>query len=137
MPAYQLARFLLARLHIDALMECQSVAEVREAIHGLPKDISATYRNAIERIKQQRERNRRLAFAVLSWVTFAGRPLTVTELQYAVTVNPGMTALTSEHVINETRLTSYCAGLIVIDDNTRLVRLVRTSIITPLDYSLM
>jgi hypothetical protein len=113
---------------MDALLECQSVAEVREAIHGLPQDITATYGNAIERIKQQRERNRRLAFAVLSWVTFADRPLTVTELQYAVAVNPGMTTLTSEHAINETQLTSYCAGLIVIDDKTGLVRLVRTSL---------
>ena len=118
-------------------MECQSVAEVREAIRGLPQDITATYRNAIERVKQQRERNRRLAFAVLSWVTFAIRPLTVTELQFAVAINPGVATLTSEHAINETRLTSYCAGLIVIDEKTRFVRLVRTSLIAPLHYSMM
>ena len=134
MPAYQLARFLLARLHLDALMECQSDAEVSQAIDSLPQDIAATYDNAIERIKQHRERNRRLAFAVLSWVTFAGRPLTVTELRYAVAVKPDMTTLTSKHAINETQLTSYCAGLIVVDEKTRLVRLVRTSLIAPLDY---
>jgi hypothetical protein len=37
---------------MDALMECQSVAEVREASDGLPQDITFLYTHAIERITQ-------------------------------------------------------------------------------------
>ena len=84
-----------------------------------------TYDEAMKRIQQQDEEDRTLAYRVLSWIVFAYRPLSVEELQCALAVSPGMTRLEPEEFVFEECLTSYCAGLVVIDEESRITRLVR------------
>jgi hypothetical protein len=126
-----LERFLLARLHMESLRVKHSVAQVRQATQNLPRGIDNAYDEAINRIQEQDEENRTLAFAVLSWIALACRPLCVTELRFAVAMATGMaphtTGLDSDDAIMETCLTSYCAGLVVIDEMTKIVRLVHKS----------
>jgi hypothetical protein len=76
------------------------------------------------RIEQQHKVDKELAHQVLSWIVYARRPLTVEELQYAVSVSPGMTELDPKGIIYKGKLTSVCAGLVVVERNT--IRLVRT-----------
>jgi hypothetical protein len=116
---------------MESLRVKHSVAQVRQATQNLPRGIDNAYNEAIDRIRGQDEENVTLAFAVLSWIVLARRPLCVTELRFAVAMAAGMdphtTGLDSDDAIMETILTSYCAGLVVIDEMTKIVRLVRKS----------
>ena len=114
---------------MDSLQVAHSVSQVHRAIQNLPCGIDKTYDEIINRIQQQHNRNRALAFAVLSWIAFTCRPLSVTEICFAtaMAMTPGITGLDSDDAIIETCLTSYCGGLVVVDEKTKIVRLVRTS----------
>ena len=76
-------RFLLARLHIDSLLDKSTKKKILSTLNGLPKGSKAldeAYNDAIERIKGQFPGHRTLAINVLSWITYAQRPLTTGEL---------------------------------------------------------
>ncbi|KAI9780621.1 MAG: hypothetical protein M1816_002782, partial [Peltula sp. TS41687] len=116
--------FLLARLHMDSLVSKHSRREVRKALENLPQELNSTYEEAMERIRGQAEDDRKLAERVLSWIIYAMRPLSVEELQHAVAIEPGMTELEDEDLTDREFLASVCAGLVVIDDEIGIVRLV-------------
>jgi hypothetical protein len=109
---------------MDALIQKHNITEVRKALKNLPKDVDETYDEAMERIEQQNEADEALAKRVLCWVTHARRPLTVSELQHALAIVNGTTALDLDNITDEEILNSICAGLLVINDE-RMIRLVR------------
>jgi hypothetical protein len=110
---------------MDSLAGKHNLAAVRRALEILPKEMNGTYDVAMERIEQQNEDDKELAKQVFSWITHACRPLSVKELQHALAVMPGMTSMDPDAIIDEEILTSVCAGLIVIDEESSIVRLVR------------
>ena len=70
----------------------------------------------MERIAMQSECDRELAERVLAWISFAYRPLSLNELQIALSVSAGMSTINSDDFEDELILTSVCAGLVVIDE---------------------
>ena len=102
-----------------------NTAEVRMALEILPEGIGGTYDEAMERVERQDNRRKQLAKRVLSWITHAVRPLSFIELQHALAVTSGATNFDPEAIIDEDILISVCAGLVVIDEKQRAVRLVR------------
>src|ERR1700722_10128767 len=120
-----LARFLLARLHMDSLVETFNASEVRAALENLPEGMDGTYDEAMERVERQDDRRKQLARRVLSWIIYAVRPLSVKELQHALAVMPDTTKLDPEDIIDYEILTSLCAGLVVINEERNVVGLVR------------
>jgi hypothetical protein len=87
--------------------------------------VNATYDEAMARIEGQVEDDRELARRVLSWITYARRPLSLNELQHALAVSPGMMGMDSEAIVDGPFLILVCAGLVVIDENSNIIRLVR------------
>ena len=61
---------------------------------------------------------------VLSWISFTLRPLTVTELRQALAVELGSKGLDKSGLPALTRLVSVCAGLVAIDQQSQVIRLV-------------
>ena len=118
-------RFLLAQLHIDSLVSKTNRREVRTALANLPKEIDKTYDEAMKRIEAQIDDDRDLGTRVLSWLAYALRPLSVRELQYALAIQPGMTEMDFDSIEDEELLTSVCAGLVVIDEHSTTIHLVR------------
>jgi len=118
-------RFLLARLHMDSLLGKLNTQEVRKALQELPKGVDDTYEEAMARIERQDKPRAQLAEQVLSWITYAFRPLSVGELQHALAIKLEMTSLDPESIIDEEILTSVRAGLVIIDNKQHVVRLVR------------
>jgi plasmid replication initiation protein len=98
---------------------------VLDALNNLPNDIDEIYDQAMERIERQSNADKELAERVLSWITYARRPLTVEELQHALAVSSKMTEMNARALIFELKLTSVCAGLVVIDGEQRTIRLAR------------
>ena len=88
------ARFLLARLHMDSLIGKLNARQVRAALENLPEGMDGTYDEAMERVERQDDRRKQLARRVLSWITYAVRPLSVKELQHTLEVMPHTTYLT-------------------------------------------
>lgn len=62
-----------------------------------------------------------LAMHVLSWITFALRPLTLKELQHALAVELGESSLDEENIPDEASILSVCFGLISLIAHTQTV----------------
>jgi hypothetical protein len=123
-------RFLLARLHTDSLLDKRTVKEVKLMLDRLSKgsaELNDVYDEAIRRIDGQLDRDKERAKNVLSWITYARRPLTTTELCCALAVECNEAELDPETMPDVEDLLSVCAGLIVVDQESAIVRLVHHS----------
>jgi hypothetical protein len=121
------SRFLLAQLHMDSLKSKSKRKAVRETLKRLPQELNDTYKEAMERIEMQCEDDRKLAERVLSWIVYAFRPLSLQELRYALATVPGMTEVEDDDLDDLDVLISVCAGLVIVDEESGIVRLVRVS----------
>ena len=116
--------FLLSQLHMDFLAKKSSKKDVRAALDNLPPTLDNTYDEAMRRIHQQDADEVRLATQVLSWISHAFTSLQVRELQYALACVPGTTELDEEALPYEDDLVSVCAGLVDVDAESGVIRLV-------------
>lgn len=119
--------FLLAKLHMDSLKGKRTVKAVKAALQKLPSgsgSYDAAYDLAMERISDQSDDAPELARTVLTWVVHAGRPLTETELETALAIEVGEVELDPDNTIPATELLSLCAGLLTVDEEARVVRLI-------------
>jgi ankyrin repeat protein len=116
-------RFLLARLHMNDIAAQQTRATLQSALQNLPSNINETYEKAMRRV---RPADLSLAKCVVSWITHSLRPLTALELRTAIAVNGNVTKLSEMtlHLHSETHILSVCAGLVTIDAETSVIRLV-------------
>lgn len=107
-------RFLLAQLLMDFLASQYSIEDFQLGIRNLPRNPDEVYRIALERISSQEDFKRDLAFSVLTWLVFAMRPLTTSELRHALCLRVNDKTLPEERVVAEQTWTSACAGIVVI-----------------------
>jgi ankyrin repeat protein len=78
----------------------------------------------MDRIKGQIQNYRELAHQTLSWITCAKRPLTTLELQHALAVEVGESELDEENLPEIENIVSVCAGLVLVDQESDIIRLV-------------
>ncbi|KAJ7795320.1 ankyrin repeat-containing domain protein [Mycena olivaceomarginata] len=116
--------FLLAKLHIEALSKTATIKAVRQALQKLPKDLDATYENVMTRINAQGEEDRKIAQSTLTWVVNARRPLTSLELRVALAIEPETRELDNVNMTGIGIILSVCAGLVIVEEHSSLVRLV-------------
>jgi hypothetical protein len=121
------ARFLLAQLHLDSLKGKKSPKAIRIALKNLPVGSEAynkAYKDAMERIEGQLPDEEELAKQVLSWITCAQRPLTTSELEHTLAAEIGQSQLDEQNLCQVEDMVSVCAGLVTIDKESGIVRLV-------------
>ncbi|KAJ4862854.1 protein kinase domain-containing protein [Trichoderma breve] len=118
--------FLLAKLHVESLSRKISRKDVRIALKTLPSTLNATYSDALERIYSQDSESAELAELILFWVVSAKRSLTVQDLQhlYATRELSDGESLDEDDIPDGDILTGVCSGLIIVDEESQLVRLV-------------
>ncbi|KAI9781623.1 MAG: hypothetical protein M1839_005840 [Geoglossum umbratile] len=119
--------FLLAQLHMNNLMDQPTKGDIKQALQHLAKGINGldkTYEQAMERINNQGNRVRELAEHILGWIIHAKRPLSTAELQHALGVRTCSTKLDEDYLPSVRALRSVCAGLVAIDEQSGIVRLV-------------
>lgn len=85
------------------------------------------YEKAMDRINDQADEQRHLAKQALSWITCAKRPLTSTELQHALALEEGQSTFDMNNVSDMEDIISVCAGLVAVDKESHVVRLVHYS----------
>jgi ankyrin repeat protein len=120
-------RFLLAQLHFDSLKGKRSPRALLIALESLARGSNAyntAYHNAMERIQGQLTDQKDLAMQGLSWIICAKRPITTTELEHALGVEPKQLYLDHENIPDLSDLVSNCCGLLTIDKESNIVRLV-------------
>ncbi|KAH6879585.1 ankyrin repeat-containing domain protein [Coprinopsis sp. MPI-PUGE-AT-0042] len=116
--------FLHASLQLEALPECTSVYEVQETLATFSTEIEGLYLEAWKRITSQTRSKVSLAKKVLLWVINATRSLTVDELRHALATSPETHKFESSRLVQEGALIGLCRGLVAVEEETRLVRLV-------------
>lgn len=117
-------RFLLAQLHVDSLAKKHNRSAVRTALQDLPKELDDTYDEAMKRIDNQDIEDVELAKQVLSWISYAKRPLTIIELQHALAIVPGARDLDDDAFTDKELLLSVCGGIVTIENESNIIRLV-------------
>ncbi|KAI9783675.1 MAG: hypothetical protein M1839_003523 [Geoglossum umbratile] len=116
--------FLLAQLYMDSLGKKCSRRDVYRALESLPEGLDGTYSEVMQRIRGQDGDDPKLAERVLYWISYAFRPLTVTEIRHALAVEPGDRNLDGDAMPDEDLLVSVCAGLVTVDRESNIIRLV-------------
>jgi len=124
------SRFLLASLHIEAILRGATVARRRKTLESI-KDgggLDGAYGATLERIKTQDEENTKLAMSALTWVCHSERPLQVDELCNALAVEIGSTDFDPENIPSIATLLHFCQGLITVDEESSTVRLIHYTV---------
>ncbi|KAJ6261446.1 ankyrin repeat [Drechslerella dactyloides] len=119
--------FLLVRLHMDSLADCPTIGDLKRMLQKLPQGITGldeTYERAIKRIEGQREGHQKLAKRVLAWITYAKRALHTDELRHALAVQMNATELDKDFLPEVKIIGSICCGLVTIDEESDIIRLV-------------
>ncbi|OCK92309.1 ankyrin, partial [Cenococcum geophilum 1.58] len=119
--------FLLARLHTDSLLDKRTPKEVKSTLAKFSRGSTAldnAYKEAIQRIEGQLSGDYERAKKVLSWIIYAQRPLKTNEICCALAVEPEEEELDLENVPDVEDLVSVCAGLVVVDEGSAIIRLV-------------
>jgi hypothetical protein len=97
---------------------------VRRTLKSIPSSIQNVYLRTWETILEDSAKNAMLAKTVLVWVLYASRSMTIEELERAVATSP-VTQFEPRGLVSGATLISFCRGLVVLEEEGRLVRLVR------------
>ncbi|KAL9629418.1 MAG: hypothetical protein Q9204_005283, partial [Flavoplaca sp. TL-2023a] len=116
--------FLAAKLHMDALSTKTNIKMLKRALENLSSNLNDLYDNALERIESQNQDHQELAEKALRWVAYTHRPLEVRALQEALAIDPDETDFNEEAITSIGLILDVCAGLLILDKENGIVRLV-------------
>ncbi|KAG5655135.1 hypothetical protein KAF25_001908 [Fusarium avenaceum] len=128
--------FLLAKFYLNELIGELSPNDIRSAIEAFRKQsqgsgedqriqaLGRAYEQIMERINEQMPGMRTLAMKALLWITWAKRQLTVSELQHALATKTGKSEFDHGDLIPIEDIVSVCAGLVTVDEDSGIIRLV-------------
>ncbi|KAK6513996.1 hypothetical protein TWF506_008426 [Arthrobotrys conoides] len=119
--------FLLAKLHFESIRYKTTLKRIKTALETLPIGETAydsAYETTLGRIKTNESDPEKIANQALWWIVCSKRPLTTSELQHALAVEIGEPNLDEENLPEIQDIISLCAGLVTIDEESDIVRLV-------------
>ena len=106
-----------------------TIKGIKSALKSMPRKLDGLYQETLDRVQQQTGDAGELGMRVLSWITHAKRPLSVDELRYGLAVEYSDVAehleeFHEDNLLSPESLVDVCAGLVIIDSNSQVVRLV-------------
>lgn len=99
-------------------------------IKSLPKNpgvFSQLYSRLVGTIDCAGDKHRAWAHRLLAWVFHSKRPFTVVELQHALAIREGDRELCKDRLVSIDKVSTFCAGLVLVDRESRLVYPVHNS----------
>ncbi|KAL8948819.1 MAG: hypothetical protein Q9222_005026 [Ikaeria aurantiellina] len=120
----RVGRFLAAKFHLDSLSTKSSIRAIRNALVNLSNTLTELYDETLERIESQNTDDRKLAKKALQWIAFTYRPLRPYVLQQALSIEPNDTSIDPEAFPPIDLVLDVCAGLLKVDEEDQVVRLV-------------
>jgi hypothetical protein len=102
----------------------------RAALVILPKTRDDLYLTVMERITSQDEVRQTIAVTALTWITYAKSRLNIDQLLHAIAVNldPEIEDIEPDDLIDVELLLSSCLGLVILNKEDRIVRLVHYTV---------
>ena len=91
----------------------------------LPPGVDELYKADMKRIEGQPKKQAKMAKHMLLWVISATRSITFEDLQFALTFSEETKTFNPKGLVRESLLLSLCCGLLTVEKESRLVRLVR------------
>jgi len=121
-----MSRFLLVSLNIDAILQEPTIHRRRQKLNSMTDGLGLgdAYGATLDRIKGQGGEKARLGMATLMWISHAERPLKPDELLHTLAIEIGSPDLNSDNILSIGTLLACCQGLVVIDKETSIVRLI-------------
>lgn len=120
------ARFLLVRFQIEAICKKTTPRQILKELDNLKDSpeglLDRTYGRVMDDLRKQPE-SCELALKVFAWLVRAGRPLTLSEMRVAVSVEPDRYELDELDYPDPMTLLDVCGGLVTIDEETDGIRL--------------
>ncbi|EGN97635.1 hypothetical protein SERLA73DRAFT_30543, partial [Serpula lacrymans var. lacrymans S7.3] len=107
--------FLLCRLFMVSLALKATRGDVRIALKDLPKGVKSAYKETVDRICGLDKGLQKIALNAIMLVTYALRPLTVKELQYALALLTKGLEISDDDVVDEAIIVDACSGLLLVD----------------------
>ena len=114
----------MAQLHIGLLARQRTRNNVLSALEKLPDGLNDVYDAVMNRIRSQSTDDASLALKILSWITYAKVPLKSTVLQHAVAVTEYTKDISDDDLIDVEDLVSVCVGIVTVDSESGIIRLV-------------
>ena len=109
---------------MDLLCQIPTKRGVRKALTVLPDGIDKTYSEAWHRVCTQNPQRAELGKRILSWIIHATRPLRVQELRHALAIEDNDEEIDPDGLLDVATITSFCAGLVIVDEQRGLFSLV-------------
>ena len=117
---------------MDRVFATRTVKGIKFALASMPQKIDDLYNLTLQRIQEQAGDDGMLAMRILSWITHARRPLTVNELRHGLAVeynddednDLNATELDEDNLLQPKSLIDVCAGLVIINSASQIIRLV-------------
>ncbi|RYN98862.1 hypothetical protein AA0119_g6721 [Alternaria tenuissima] len=111
--------FLLARLHMEALRNQLTEADLYEKLRTLPNGIDSTYDMIMERLLGLPTKEKRfLVWNSLAWIVLSRRRLQTAELQHALACTKGAQNLDPRGFYDLEDVEELCGGLIEYTNST-------------------
>ncbi|OCT49282.1 ankyrin [Cladophialophora carrionii] len=120
--------FLLPALQVKTILDQITKADVKRTLLHLSTDLTHAFQSTIQRISNLSVARRDLAFRILMWLSHARRPLTLLELQHAMALRLEDTDLDQDNFPSVRTLVDCCCGLVEVDHESSLIRLVHHSL---------
>lgn len=109
-------------MHMDSLESQPLLGDMKKMLQTLPESEETTFEEALKRVRRRESQFPDMALHTLSWVAFSLQPVTVQEVRYAYALRKHVGSLNTDYRPSEQQLISSCAGIVVVDSQTGLLR---------------
>lgn len=128
--------FLLAKLQVDLVSHSHTKHGLLKNLQILPTGLDQSYDQSLARIAEQADADAILAQYILILVSHSFRPLSLVELQHALTLydssgsvlHTDLVAFEKDDAVSEDIILSICMGLVSVDYEDKEVRLVHLTL---------
>jgi ankyrin repeat protein len=120
--------FLLARLHVNHVKRQINLRQLRKALETISSSLEESINQSLERVQLQAPLLRDIGTRVLLWIAYSMQPMRITELQHALSVEPGDEDFSEDSLVPNHIILSSCAGLVALESDNSIVRFVHISI---------
>ncbi|ERF71221.1 hypothetical protein EPUS_08139 [Endocarpon pusillum Z07020] len=114
--------FLMAKLLMDDIETQRTLSKLRKKLDDPPGNLKQAYDNSLLRIERQATVDADIGKEVLFTLCIAKSPLTVKQLQSVISLDLEDVSLGPEDEITERALIGSCAGVVVVDEISQIVR---------------
>lgn len=114
---------------IESICRENTDDSILKALDDLPKDLPATYRRILRRLRDSGSTDPHTGKRVFEIVSAARRPLNIDELREAISIEPGNTTWDASKLVNDvTKSLDACGSLIIIDEELSTVHFAHSSV---------